>query len=127
MVAFSMPFLLLAEISFPGGSVKFGERLSELKATSMEAVSTQVTEPIADQPELAIVANRIEDTRQLAEKLPEAAILEGFRNVELVLLNIANSLGIPIGSKGVNQIVQQLANEKCYQKSYCRFSPVCAS
>jgi hypothetical protein len=106
----------LAEISFPGGSVKFGERLAELKATSREAVPAQVTEPVADQPELAIVANRIEDTRQLAEKLPEAAILEGFRNVESVLLNIANSLGIPIGSKGVNQIVQQLAKREVLSK-----------
>jgi hypothetical protein len=106
----------LAETSFPGGSVKFGERLAELKATSEEAVATQATETVGDQPELAIVANRIEDTRQLAERLPEAAILDGFRNVEAVLLNIASLVDSPVANKGINQIVKQLSQREILSK-----------
>src|SRR5271167_13661 len=82
-----------------------------MKITSGEVIAAQTTESVQDQPEPGITAIQIEDAMQLAEWRPEAAILEGFRNVELVLLNTARSVDISVDSIGVSQAVQ-LLNER---------------
>jgi hypothetical protein len=97
----------LAEVSFPGGSVKFGEKLEELKATSNEVIASQRAEiPLA--PDIPLTNGESSDRRKIAVTFPEAAVVDAYRDVESAVRDAARSVDIFVDRENIMSVVGKL-------------------
>jgi hypothetical protein len=81
----------IEELTFPlGGKAKFQKKLEDGRE-SMERISPERRPDVAEQP----VAAADDPFLQLADRYPEAAIMEAWREVEQVLMAFRHFIGSP--------------------------------
>jgi hypothetical protein len=103
-------FLRLAELTFPGGSVKFDNKLIEASETGEKAAFENLgviiqgtNQPIYNFNDDPIV--------ELARTFPEAAVIESFKEVEASLLKIKNTAHRDIKPPNIAQYAMKLRDE----------------
>lgn len=98
----------LVEFSFPGGSVKFGEKLAEIKETAVEVVATQPN----GSEEPAALGNAEAQTLSLSrlDQLlsPVAIVLESFSRVDSSISEVAAEIGITTRKRPHFLIIEEL-------------------
>ncbi len=102
----------LAEISFPGGGIKFGEKLEELKETSEEVIAAQ-----SEEFKAGIGSNSPAQPEIGSEESPEAVVLIRFRDLERDVVRVAREFDIPTDKKQPFAIVQELLRRQIIDES----------